>query len=267
MSAATSRLLRLALAGSAAAAALCFLAHVRSGSAAMLAAALLAAIAASSQALMLYGARRDGGSDAGFWSYVIAILLLALGAGIALEAGVEALVRPAGIADPVACYGALAVSVAAAALVGRQASRERGAPADAVPLGTLRAAGGPEQTTLLVEAAATVTGGLAAAAGILAAGLGGWRPGDGLGATAVGLVMAAAAGALAIQIRHRLAARPTEAPVVATPAAPAARPEVMELAAAPAAPEAESKPPPAPVRTASPPHPHGTRKKGGKRRR
>ena len=91
------------------------------GSSAMLSEALHSLVDTSNQLLLLYGMYRADrppdethpfghGRELYFWSFVVAILMFALGAGAALYEGVNHIRHPAAIVDPAVSYVVLALS-------------------------------------------------------------------------------------------------------------------------------------------------------------
>lgn len=193
----------------------------QSGAAALLASGVQSLIDASCLALLLHGVGRIAGSarspdvtvaargarDLYFWSFVVAVLLHALGAGVALFEGLDKLMRPrsqvtgAGVEAALMAAGVL-VSGALAWLALRrlQSSRAAGLPVWEL----MRRPGNSPLLTLFVLSLAGVVGHAVALAG-----LGGIQSGwdgrsDGIAALGVGLVMAAVAVTLAIEVRRVL---------------------------------------------------------------
>lgn len=99
----------------------CSVAFTMSGSLAVLACAIFASVAFASGALQRFGHRRmlrapdvrhafGFSQEAPFWSFIIAIMLFALGAGVALTLGLRALVQPQPVTNPHWAYAALALA-------------------------------------------------------------------------------------------------------------------------------------------------------------
>lgn len=206
-----------ALAASLAAAATALVAVFACGSSAALAAAVLALVGASSQALMLYGTRTAAAAtgsrhpatlamDAYFWSYVVAIALFSMGAGVALIEGVERLKQPRPSTGADTGLIAMAVGWAVLALAAWRAAQTL-APrrAEGSLLYALRASQDPVLITEIVALAAGALAFAVAMAGIAITEMQGWREADGVSALLIGLLLAAVAALLAIEVRRLIA--------------------------------------------------------------
>src|SRR6202011_5762012 len=93
------------------------------GSAAMLSEAVHSLVDTVNELLLLYGIARSArpadrvhplgyGRELYFWSFVVALLIFALGAGVSLYEGVDRLLHPKPIERPVVIFVVLAVSLA-----------------------------------------------------------------------------------------------------------------------------------------------------------
>lgn len=211
----SSKVVALSLAASALSAAACLWAAAATGASALVALGLLFLAAAGSQALILIGLRRQRrpgdkatpATDLYVWTYVAALLLFALCAGVAINAGVTKLAAPPRILlDTAAGYTAIAVSLllVATALAGivlrgnEPATEDRATAAAACP---------PLHTTL-IETAAALTGLLVAAVGFALAHAWGSPITDGNAAILIGLLIGTVAAAMVIEIRRVLIAAP-----------------------------------------------------------
>ena len=96
-----------ALAGNSAIAATKFAAAFYTSSSAMLSEAIHSLVDSGNQALLLYGL----GMEIYFWAFVVAILLFAIGAGVAIKEGVHKIQLPTPISDPAINYVVLALAI------------------------------------------------------------------------------------------------------------------------------------------------------------
>lgn len=183
------------------------------GSSAMLAAAIQALAGAGNQTLMLLGFQRarqpaDAVHPFGyareihFWSFAGAILLFALGAGVALYDGIDQLLHPRAVTDPAVAYTVLAIAFALKGLsatntIGAVKRRRTNAPA----LEPLRASRTPALFTVLVEDVAALIGLAIALVGIAVSDLTGRPAPDGYAAILIGLVLGAVAALMSVETR------------------------------------------------------------------
>src|SRR6202044_1649456 len=111
-----------ALAGNLAVAASKFVAAALTGSAAMLSEAVHSLVDTLNELLLLYGIARSSrppddvhpmgyGRELYFWSFVVALLIFALGAGVSAYEGLDRLLHPAAIERPAVVFIVLAVSL------------------------------------------------------------------------------------------------------------------------------------------------------------
>ena len=145
-----------------------------------------------------------------FWSFVVAILLYAMGGGIALFGGVERLARPQPLVAPAKDLLILAVAAAAGALIALMAMRElrlSRPPIDLPQAAVCRPSAAPTLTVLVISAA-TIAGNALVLMGQLTAANGGDQRSDPFSAIAVGLVMSGVAAFMAIEVKKLLAAVP-----------------------------------------------------------
>ena len=98
-----------------------FIAAFMTGSSAMLSEGIHSLVDTGNQALLLYGIHRSKrppddefpfgyGKEVYFWSFVVALLVFALGAGVSIYEGIHRLSHPVIIKDPSLSYGVLAIS-------------------------------------------------------------------------------------------------------------------------------------------------------------
>jgi len=98
-----------------------FIAAFMTRSSAMLSEGIHSLVDTGNQALLLYGIHRSKrppddefpfgyGKEVYFWSFVVALLVFALGAGVSIYEGIHRLSHPVVIKDPSLSYGVLAIS-------------------------------------------------------------------------------------------------------------------------------------------------------------
>jgi cation diffusion facilitator family transporter len=206
----------LALAANVALAAGAFAAFTISRSSSLLARSGHAAADAASQMLLLLGGRRekraakDGhpfgyGRDRHFWGLVLSLVAFATGSAFALYRGITTIDQPSVIEDPEAAMGVLGLALVVQLVVLQvTATGVRRAAAD-VALGSyLRRAKHPQLPVAFLEGAAAVVATLVSLAGVGAAVAtddGTW---DGYGSVGVGVVLAAMALSVLVQMKSLL---------------------------------------------------------------
>lgn len=297
-----------ALAGNVVITAAKFGAAVMTGSSAMLSSAVHALIDGCHQILLLHGLQRSArpaaashpfghGKELYFWSFVVAIALFSMGAGVAIYEGAARISRPEALRevlrDPEVNYLVIAVATliqgGSIVMAVRAANSRRGSTPF---LQALRASKDPTIFTVTLEAVAGVAGLGVALAGIAAVHLGGIAEADGIASIVIGLIMGLVAALFALEVKNLLTTEaatdaPREAPrddpdrgraarVAAAPAPTAAAAATPVLSVYPH--QTVETPQPSPAPAASQPAPDGKprlqakpeqpRKKGrGKRRR
>jgi len=197
------------------------------GSAAILAEAIHSIAAATSQSLMLVGLARATrpastrhpsrrARELQFWTSVVPILLFSLGAGVAINEGIDQLQHPRALGDTTSGYAVLALALLVQAGLAHRAWRQLCARPDP---------GTPAVIAVSLETKAAVAGLAAALAGVsISHGLG-WTTADGLASIAVGLVMGFVAALMALETKALLA-DDGAAPGTPVPAGDAASPPV-----------------------------------------
>jgi cation diffusion facilitator family transporter len=212
----TNRAVWAALAGNVLVAASKFIAAGVSGSAAMLSEAVHSSVDTVNELLLLYGIARSArpadrahplgyGRELYFWSFVVALLIFALGAGVSLYEGIDHVLHPVQIAHPVAIFSVLGVSLAfegASWLVGMRAFR-----AAKRTLGwweAFRRSKDPPAFIVVFEDSAAILGIGAAAAGTAAALLTGDSRWDGVASVTIAVILAGVAGLLARESKELL---------------------------------------------------------------
>jgi cation diffusion facilitator family transporter len=198
-----------ALAGNLAVALAKALAAAVTGSAAMLSEAVHSAVDTANEVLLLYGIARSArpadpthplgyGRELYFWSFVVALLIFALGAGVSLYEGVTRLINPQPIERPGVIYAVLAVSLAFEGASWWISMRAFGATKR--NLGwweAFRRSKDPPAFIVVFEDSAAILGIFTAAGGITAALLTGDARWDGIASLVIAAILACIAGLLA----------------------------------------------------------------------
>jgi len=205
-----------ALAGNAAIAVLKFVAAAFTGSAAMLSEGIHSVVDTGNQGLMLYGLRRARrpaddrhpfgyGMELYFWTFVVAILIFAVGAGLSIYQGIQHIRHPVPIRNPEWTYGVLALGLvfeSGAWIVAYRAfDRQRGRHG---LLAAVRRSKDPTVFTVLFEDTAAILGLLIAMAGVAAAQVLEMPVLDGVASIAIGGVLAVVAMLLAYESKGLL---------------------------------------------------------------
>jgi cation diffusion facilitator family transporter len=190
-----------------------FVAAAWTGSSAMLSEAIHSLVDTSNQGLLLLGIKRSQrpadafhpfgySKELYFWSFVVAILLFSLGAGVAMYEGVEKLIDPHPVTDPLVNYAVLAVAFALEGISALKALSEFNGRRGKVPLlVALRASKDPALFTVLLEDMAALAGLTIAAVGIGISDLTNTPTADGYASILIGLLLGAVAAFMSIEIR------------------------------------------------------------------
>lgn len=210
----SSRATLVAMAASSLAAAAALTAGLNSRSSATMAAAVVALVSASSAALILYGSRRAepasnarhppaSAMEAYFWSYVVALALFSMGAGVTLLEGVERLKQPQPVADAQLVMLGLGGAAALLALSAWNAVRTL-APrhGQGALVAALRTVKDPALFTVVLAQILAVLAFSIALAGVALVEVHGVRAADGVAALSIGLAVAAAAAVLALEVKR-----------------------------------------------------------------
>lgn len=205
-----------ALAGNALIAATKFVAAGITGSSAMLSEGIHSVVDTGNQGLLLYGMARSRrpadrqhpfgyGAELYFWAFVVAILIFAVGSGVSVYEGVQKLLHPHPITKPAVNFIVLALAMVfegvAWTLAYREFDRIRGS---ASVIQAVRASKDPTVFTVLFEDTAAMLGLVAALAGVAATVFLGWEWADGAASIVIGIILAGAAVALAIETKSLL---------------------------------------------------------------
>jgi cation diffusion facilitator family transporter len=170
-----------ALAGNLAIAAVKFAAAALTGSSAMLSEGVHSLVDSINELLLLYGMKRAGkrpdadhpfgyGRELYFWSFIVALLVFALGAGVSLYEGVSHILNPEPMERPLINYAVLGVSFVCEAASWWVALRAfRATKGSLSYFAAFRASKDPGTFMVLFEDGAALLGLMIAAAGITAA--------------------------------------------------------------------------------------------------
>ena len=186
------------------------------GSAAMLSEAVHSLVDTANEVLLLYGIARSArpadrshplgyGRELYFWSFVVALLIFALGAGVSFYEGLSRLLTPQPIEHPRVIYAVLAVSLAFEAASWWVGMRAFGAANR--NLGwwkAFRQSKDPPAFIVVFEDSAAILGILVAAAGTTAALLTGDSRWDGGASLVIAAILASTAGLLARESKELL---------------------------------------------------------------
>jgi cation diffusion facilitator family transporter len=216
-----------------------FVAAAWTGSSAMLAEAIHSLVDTGNQGLLLLGIKRSQrpadavhpfgyAKELYFWGFVVAVLLFSLGAGVAIYEGIDKLLRPHPITDPLVNYAVLAVAFVLEAISANKAIGEFNRRRGNVPAGVaLRASKDPALFTVLLEDIAALIGLIIAAIGVGISHATGSPTADGYASILIGLVLGMVAAFMSIEIRSL---------IIGEAASPAVRRDIQEAILAELAP-------------------------------
>jgi len=193
-----------------------FAAATITGSSAMLSEAVHSVVDTGNQGLLLHGIRRSRqppdsqhpfgyGSEVYFWSFVVAILIFGLGAGISIYEGVQKLLHPHPITNPWFNYIVLGIAMIFESVAWWIAYREFGKVRGNFGLfEAVRRSKDPTVFTVLFEDTAAMLGLMVAAVGIAIAYHLGIAFADGAASIVIGLILAGTAALLAYETKGLL---------------------------------------------------------------
>ena len=193
-----------------------FTAATITGSSAMLSEGIHSVVDTGNQVLLLYGLRQaqkppdemfpfGHGKEVYFWSFVVAILIFSIGAGISVYEGIGQILNPHAIENPMVNYVvlgfALVVEGAAWYLAFTEFRRIKG---DLGYLQAVKRSKDPSVFLILFEDSAAMLGLLIAAIGVYLSTSLGYLWMDGVASITIGLVLAGTATWLAIETKGLL---------------------------------------------------------------
>ena len=205
----SKKVIYAAVAGNLLIAATKFIAAAWTGSSAMLSEGVHSLVDPGNGLLLLYGLRRAArppdlthpfghGRELYFWSFIVALLVFAVGAGISFYEGVSHILEPRHATNLAANYVVLGISVLFEGYTWRVALKEfRAAKGSLGYYAAVRQSKDPSVFTVLFEDTAALLGLLVAFFGITAAAYFGRPELDGVASLLIGLILALAAVVLA----------------------------------------------------------------------
>lgn len=204
-----------------------FIAFAFTGSSAMLTEAIHSVVDTGNQGLLLIGQSRGRrppdeshpfgyGMETYFWSFIVALMIFALGGAAAIWEGIYQLSEPHPIQQAWINFLVLGIAIVMEGLSFRVAWREYRAVARGVGFyAFLHGSKDPNLFAVLLEDGAALLGLLIALAGVSASSLLGWHWADGIASIAIGLLLIAVAIFLANETRSLLAGEAAAPRVVA----------------------------------------------------
>jgi cation diffusion facilitator family transporter len=210
-----------------------FIAAYWTGSSAMLSEAVHSLVDTGNELLLLYGLRRAArppdathplghGRELYFWSFVVALLIFALGAGVSLYEGVIHILDPEAIENPTINYVVLALSLVFEGgswwVAFREFRKEKG---ELGYVAAIRRSKDPTTFTVLVEDSVALIGLVMAFASIIAARTFDMPELDGVGSIGIGLLLGGTAIFLARESKNLL---------IGEPALPEVRQAILDIA-------------------------------------
>src|SRR6185437_6142682 len=224
-----------ALTGNLAVAAVKFVAYLVSGSSAMLTEAIHSLVDTLNQALLLFGLHESRkppdpnhpfghGLELYFWTFVVALLIFAIGGALGVYEGLHKLAHPAKVTHAWLNLGVIAVSAVielASLVLSLKAARQSQSPLlrRIVPtlnfLELMHQSKDPSIYEVLAENAAAVLGLVFATLGVVGSAWFGWPHADAIASIAIGGLLVAVAVFLAAETRSLLTGETASEPVLA----------------------------------------------------
>ena len=203
-----------------------FIAAAYTGSSAMLSEGIHSLVDTGNQALLLHGLKQSSkpadadfpfghGKEVYFWSFVVAILIFALGGGVSIYEGIHHLRDPQAISSPLVNYTVLALALAfeggAWFIALREFGRSKGKGGY---IEAIRRAKDPSVFVVLFEDSAAMLGLVVAFAGIVLSQATGVLYFDGAASVVIGLILIGTAAWLAHETKGLLIGESAHRPVV-----------------------------------------------------
>lgn len=212
----SKKVIYAALAGNGLIAITKFVAAALTGSSAMLSEAIHSVVDTGNQGLLLYGIKRAQkpadehhpfgyGSEIYFWSFVVAILIFGVGAGVSIYEGIQKLAQPHPITSPHINYIVLGIAMVFEAAAWWIAYKEFGKVRGSAGLfEAIQRSKDPTVFTVLFEDTAAMLGLIVAFIGVLFADLYDIAWADGAASVVIGIILAGTATVLAYETKGLL---------------------------------------------------------------
>ena len=216
MSVAAKKVIYAALAGNTIIAIIKFVAAALTGSSAMLSEGIHSLVDTGNQVLLLVGIRRSRrppgpdfpyghGKEVYFWSFVVAILIFAVGAGVSVYEGIMHLLHPVALEDPTLNYIVLSLAMLFEGIAWSIALKEFGKVKGSMGyFEAVHRGKDPTMFLVLFEDSAAILGLIVAFAGVLATQLTGLSQIDAAASIVIGLILGGTATWLAIETQSLL---------------------------------------------------------------
>ncbi|WP_428648380.1 cation diffusion facilitator family transporter [Roseibium sp.] len=205
-----------ALAGNSLIAITKFAAAAYTGSSAMLSEGIHSLVDTGNQGLLLYGLRKSKqpadqrhpfgyGAELYFWSFVVAILIFAVGAGVSIYEGIQKVLHPHPVSDPIVAYVVLGAAMVFEAVAWWIAYKEFNQVRGKKSLfAAVRDSKDPTVFTVLFEDTAAMLGLLVALLGLLGVQYLGLAWLDGAASIMIGVILGGTAALLAYETKGLL---------------------------------------------------------------
>ncbi|MCX2722737.1 cation diffusion facilitator family transporter [Roseibium salinum] len=212
----SKKVIYAALAGNALIAVTKFAAAAYTGSSAMLSEGIHSLVDTGNQGLLLHGLKKSKqvaderhpfgyGAELYFWSFVVAILIFAVGAGVSIYEGIQKILHPHPVSDPYIAYIVLGLAMIFEAVAWwiayKEFARVRGTRST---FAAVRDSKDPTVFTVLFEDSAAMLGLIVALAGLLGVQYLGLEWLDGAASVAIGVILALTATLLAYETKGLL---------------------------------------------------------------
>jgi cation diffusion facilitator family transporter len=216
MAGSSKKVIFAALVGNAAISVTKFVASAITGSSAMFSEGIHSLVDTGNQVLLLFGLRQakkpadrrhpfGHGKEIYFWSFVVAILIFAVGSGLSIFKGIEHIKHPTEITSPLINYLVLSVAILIEGVVFYVALKEfNKSKGDLGYFAAIQQGKDPAMFVVLLEDAAALLGLIVAMAGIAISQLTGNYVFDGIASVGIGIILAFVAVLLAYETKGLL---------------------------------------------------------------